>query len=53
MSEYAEYIEWIGEMRSLDWALHEQGKCEYPCPYCLAKEESNERTGKNKKDKRR
>jgi len=39
MGEGAEYLEWIEEMHSMDLALHKQGRCEYPCQYCLAEEE--------------
>jgi hypothetical protein len=39
MSDGAEYAEWLEEMHSLDRILHEQGKCEYPCPYCLDEED--------------
>ena len=45
MGEGAEYMEWIEEMHSLDKALHEQGRCEYPCPYCMAEEEDNKKNG--------
>jgi hypothetical protein len=35
MGEGAEYLEWIEEMLFVDLALHKQGQCEYPCPYCV------------------
>lgn len=43
MGEGAEELREIEERRSLDRVLHQQGRCEYPCPYCAEEDEVTNR----------